>query len=85
MANPDASSLNCQELVELVTQYVEGTLSPADQARFESHLGVCADCHRYLDQMRQTILLVGTLVEQDIPDEAEERLLYAFRSWKQQA
>jgi len=85
MANPDASSLNCQELVELVTQYVEGTLSPADQARFESHLGVCADCHRYLDQMRQTILLVGTLVEQDIPDEAEERLLYAFRSWKQRA
>ena len=84
MANPDASSLNCQELVELVTQYVEGTLSPADQARFESHLGVCADCHRYLDQMRQTILLVGALAEQDISDDAKERLLYAFRSWKQQ-
>lgn len=81
MANPDA--LSCQELIELVTDYVEGTLSLADQARFESHLGVCADCHQYLDQMRQTIVLVGALAEQDIPDEAKERLLYTFRSWKQ--
>jgi len=55
MANPDALSLSCQELIELVTDYVEGTLSPADQARFESHLGVCADCYHYLDQVRQTI------------------------------
>ena len=83
MANPDALSLSCQELIELVTDYVEGTLSPADQARFESHLGVCADCHHYLDQMRETILLVGALAEQDIPDEAKEQLLYTFRSWKQ--
>ena len=83
MANPDA--LSCQELIELVTGYVEGTLSPADRTRFESHLGVCADCQHYLDQMRQTILLVGALAEQDIPDDAKERLLYAFRSWKQQA
>jgi anti-sigma factor RsiW len=85
MANQDASSLSCQELIELVTDYVERMLSPADRARFESHLGVCADCHQYLDQMRQTILLVGALAEQDIPEEAKERLLYAFRSWKQQA
>ena len=85
MANLDASSLSCQELVELVTGYVEGTLSPVDQARFESHLGVCADCHNYLDQMRQTILLVGALAEQDIPDEAKERLLHVFRHWKQRA
>ena len=81
MANPDA--LSCQELIELVTDYVEGTLSPADRTRFESHLGVCADCHHYLDQMRETILLVGALAEQDIPDDAKERLLYVFRSWKQ--
>jgi hypothetical protein len=83
MADPD--ELSCQELVELVTGYVEGTLSLADQARFESHLGVCADCHQYLGQMRQTILLVGALAEQDIPNDAKERLLYTFRSWKQHA
>ncbi|HEY1388799.1 MAG TPA: zf-HC2 domain-containing protein [Ktedonobacterales bacterium] len=84
MADPDASSLSCQELVELVTDYVEGTLSPADQARFEGHLGVCADCHHYLGQMRRTILLVGALAERDIPDEAKERLLDTFRDWKRQ-
>ena len=72
MANPDASSLSCQELIELVTDYVEGTLSPADQARFERHLDACTDCHRYLDQMRQTILLVGALAEEDIPDDAKD-------------
>jgi anti-sigma factor RsiW len=83
MADPD--ELSCQELVELVTGYVEGTLSPADQARFESHLGVCADCYHYLGQMRQTILLVGTLGERDIPNDAKERLLYTFRSWTQRA
>ena len=81
MAIPDV--LSCQELIELVTDYVEGTLFPTDQARFESHLGVCADCHHYLDQMRQTILLVGALAEQDIPTDAKEQLLYAFRDWKQ--
>ncbi|HEU4784358.1 MAG TPA: zf-HC2 domain-containing protein [Ktedonobacterales bacterium] len=85
MANPNGTHLSCQELVELVTDYVEGALSPADQARFESHLGGCADCHQYLGQMRQTILLVGALAERDIPDEAKERLLYAFRAWKQRA
>jgi anti-sigma factor RsiW len=85
MADPDALSLSCQELVELVTDYVEGMLSPADQARFESHLGVCADCRHYLDQMRQTVLLVGTLAERDIPNDAKERLLYTFRSWTQRA
>ena len=85
MADPDASSLSCQELVELVTDYVEGMLSLADQVRFESHLGVCADCHHYLDQMRQTILLVGALAERDISTDAKERLLYAFWFWKQRA
>jgi anti-sigma factor RsiW len=85
MANLDASSLSCQELIELVTDYVEGTLSPADHASFESHLGACMDCHNYLDQMRRTILLVGALAEQDIPDDAKDGLLHAFRHWKQRA
>jgi anti-sigma factor RsiW len=83
MANLDALSLSCQELIELVTDYVEGTLSPAERARFEQHLGACSDCHHYLDQMRQTILLVGALAEQDIPEDAKQQLLWAFRHWKQ--
>lgn len=80
MAGPDAMS--CQELIELVTEYFERALPPAEQARFERHLGACADCGNYLDQMRRTIQLVGMLEEQDISEEAKEQLLQAFHSWK---
>jgi anti-sigma factor RsiW len=83
MAIPDA--LSCQELIELVTDYVEGTMSPADRARFERHVDGCADCHTYVDQMRRTIQIVGALVEEDIPDDAKRQLLHVFRAWKQRA
>jgi anti-sigma factor RsiW len=83
MAIPDA--LNCQELIELVTDYVEGMLSPDDQTRFLSHLDDCTDCHNYLVQIRQTIVLVGSLAEQDIPDDARAQLLRTFRHWKDRA
>jgi anti-sigma factor RsiW len=53
--------MSCKELVELVTEYLEGTLSAMDRARFEAHLAGCDDCDVYLQQMRQTISLVGEL------------------------
>ena len=59
MAIPE--ELSCQELIELVTEYVEGTLPPAERARFERHLNACTGCRHYLDQVRQTIQLVGAL------------------------
>lgn len=81
MAIPD--ELSCQELIELVTEYVEGTLPPAERARFERHLGACAGCRHYLDQVRRTIQLVGALEEDDIPDDTKTHLLRVFRDWKQ--
>jgi len=75
--------LSCQELVELVTEYLEGTLSAQERTRFEDHLAICAGCRNYLDQMRRTIQMVGALTEEVIPDDAKERLLRAFRGWKQ--
>lgn len=77
--------LTCQELVELVTMYLEMTLSPEDTSRFESHLAICPGCANYLDQMRIAIQLVGTLREDGIPPEARDRLLEAFRDWKRGA
>lgn len=74
--------LTCQELVELVTEYLEGTLSPAERARFEEHLAVCPGCQIYLDQMRQTIRTVGKLTEESISSEAKQDLLQLFRDWK---
>lgn len=74
--------LSCQELVELVTAYLEGALSPAERDRFEAHLATCQGCRNYLDRMRKTIALTGRLSEEAIPTEARQQLLEAFRDWK---
>jgi len=76
------SFLTCQELVELVTDYLEGNLSPADRSRFEQHLSGCTACRNYLSQMRQTIKLVGRLTPDDLPAAEQEELLQLFRNWK---
>jgi anti-sigma factor RsiW len=77
--------LTCRELVEIVTDYLEGALSPEDFARFERHLSVCEGCTIYVDQMRETIRLTGMLREDQIPENAREALLNAFRGWKSAA
>ena len=50
-----AEAINCQELVELVTDYLEGALEPADLRRFEEHLAACGKCTEYMAQLRATI------------------------------
>jgi anti-sigma factor RsiW len=74
--------LSCQELVELVTDYVEDALSPEDRARFEEHLEICEACRSYLGQMEATVRVVGRLRPEDLAPEAEQMLLAAFRDWK---
>ena len=73
--------LSCQELVELVTDYVEGALSGEEHERVERHLETCQGCHTYVAQMRQTIELTGRLTVEDVSPEAELALLEAFRGW----
>jgi predicted anti-sigma-YlaC factor YlaD len=75
--------LTCSELVELVTEYLEGTLSPVDRVRFDAHLDLCEGCTIYLDQMRLTINAAGRLREDSIPPDAKYILLGTFRNWKQ--
>src|ERR1044071_5961235 len=75
--------LTCQELVELVTAYIEGALPPDEHARFDAHLAVCRGCRTYLEQMRQTISLLGTLTEARLSPQAREDLLGAFRRWEE--
>ena len=72
----------CAELVEVITDYLEGKLPARDRRRFEAHLGGCDGCDAYLEQMRTTISLTGRLREEDVPPELEQRLLAAFRDWK---
>jgi predicted anti-sigma-YlaC factor YlaD len=78
----DVNDLVCREVVELVTDYLEGSMSPADRARFEEHLTGCDGCSIYLDQMRTTIRVTGSLDEDSIPAEQLEQLTRAFRNWR---
>jgi anti-sigma factor RsiW len=74
--------LSCQELVELVTDYLEGALPAEQTARFDAHLEPCRGCTAYVEQMRATIELVGRLTPEDVSPEAEAALLGIFRDWK---
>jgi anti-sigma factor RsiW len=73
--------LACNEVVELVTAYLEGALGAEEHARFEAHLALCDGCTRYVEQMRTTIELTGRVDEDDLSDEAKTELLAAFRDW----
>ena len=75
-------AVTCQEFVELVTEYLEGTLSPTDSVRFAAHIDRCDGCHAHLVQFRQTIAIVGHLPPESIDPVAEETLLATFRDWK---
>jgi anti-sigma factor RsiW len=74
--------ITCQELVELVTDYVEGALSDADRGRFEAHIAACGNCTTYVEQMRRTVTLAGQVTTESLSPEAERELLAAFRNWK---
>jgi hypothetical protein len=77
-----AEHVSCQEVVELVTDYLERTLPALETALFEQHLNFCDGCVFYVEQMRTAVATVGRLREDDVPVEARERLLIAFREWK---
>jgi anti-sigma factor RsiW len=74
--------MTCQELVELVTAYLDDTLPPDQRRAFDEHLALCPGCERYLTQFQQTIALVGELPEESLSPPARERLLAAFSEWR---
>jgi len=77
--------LSCQELVELVTDYLEGALPSELRQRFDEHIAHCSGCQTYLEQMRATIRATGELSVESLSPEAERTLLDAFRGWRQAA
>jgi anti-sigma factor RsiW len=74
--------LVCQQAVELVTDYIEGSLSRRDRRRFEAHLASCANCAAYLDQIRMTIRLAGTIEPDELDPEARADLIDLYRRWR---
>jgi anti-sigma factor RsiW len=80
--NEQVEQLSCRELVELVTDYLEGALSEKERLRFEEHIGLCSGCRTYLEQIRQTISVLGHFPVEALSAEAENELLEAFRGWR---
>lgn len=74
--------MKCREVVELMTDYLEGALSEADRRRFEAHITDCASCREYLAQLRRTIRVAGRLNDEPVPPELEAELIRAFRDWR---
>jgi anti-sigma factor RsiW len=72
----------CRELVEVVTDYLEGTLPADDRARLDRHLNECPYCVQYIEQMRQTIEALGRVGEESLAAETRQVLLQAFRGWR---
>ena len=76
------SELACRELVELVTDYLEGALPPAERERFEAHLGSCRGCAAYLKQMRDLVRVSGRIPPGSPRPTPPPDLLRVFAAWK---
>ena len=76
------NDLVCRQIVELVTDYLEGTLSRSQRRRFEAHLAGCPHCSEYLAQMRATIRLTGRLESEDLTPEMREDLALIYKRWR---
>ena len=74
--------LTCQEVTEVVTDYLEGRQSMMQRLRFQMHLGMCRHCRAYLRQMKTTVEAIGTLPDESIPPEMSKEVLDRFRAWK---
>jgi predicted anti-sigma-YlaC factor YlaD len=79
-----AEHVTCQEVVELVSDYLEQALTPDEAALFEQHLNFCEGCVWYVDQLRTTVETLGQIREEDLPEPTRERLMTAFRDWRRE-
>ena len=74
--------MTCQELIDLVTDYLEGDLPQPERARFEDHVAGCDGCRLAVEQFRLTVRTIGRVDEDEVPAPLREALLSAFRAWR---
>jgi anti-sigma factor RsiW len=74
--------MTCRELVEVVSDYLEGRLPERDRELLETHLDECPYCKEYIEQMRTTVRTLGRLSEDSLEPETRARLVEAFRGWR---
>ena len=81
----EIADIDCIELVELVTQYLDAALIDADRIRFEHHLDICPGCEEIVEQFRAVITVTGALRPADVvsvPPATRDELLGIFRAWR---
>lgn len=74
-----ARKMTCSELVELVTDYLEGVVADEELARLHRHLHGCPGCRAYVEQVRETIRLLGSLASRRLPRRAAKKVVEALR------
>ena len=78
----DTQVLSCREIVELVTDYLEGDLDTETRTALETHLDLCPGCARYVEQIGETVSTVGEVSSENLSAEAQAGLLEAFREFR---
>ena len=78
----DLDPLHCVEVVELVTDYLDGVLTPDDVARLDAHLALCDPCVQYIEQVRETIRGAARVEPETVPPEVLDRLLHVYREFR---
>ena len=77
------NEFSCQEMIEVITSYLEDAMPSAARERFERHISYCAGCRAYVDQMRETIEQTGMVPrEESLPPALREEIVAQFRNWK---
>jgi anti-sigma factor RsiW len=74
--------LVCQQAIELLTDYLEGTLSRRQRVRLERHLRACPNCSNYLEQIRLTIRISGEIAPEELAPDAVDDLTQLYRRWR---
>ena len=78
------TEFSCQEMIEVVTNYLDDALPPDERQQFERHLSYCAGCGTYVDQMRETIRQTSMVPrEESLPPALREEIVAQFQNWKQ--
>jgi anti-sigma factor RsiW len=77
--------LPCIEVVELVSDYLDGALDPETHRRVEAHLALCPPCRVYVEQVRGTVRALGRLPADGLPDHAVAELETAFAAFRRRS
>ena len=77
-----AGNFSCQDIAELITDYLEGSFTVTQRLRFQMHMGLCFACRNYLRQMKYTVAILRKLPAEPVPPHMKEQLLKRFRTWK---